>query len=46
MNPVIFIKKEGALCRASAYAAGALALRERNHNFRHFSSFGGDTTFL
>ena len=24
---------------ASACAAGAPALRERNHNFRHFSSF-------
>jgi len=26
--------------RASACAAGAPALRERNHNFRHFRSFG------
>jgi hypothetical protein len=31
--------------RASACAAGAPALRERNHNFRHFRSFGVIKTF-
>ena len=32
--------------RASACAAGAPALRERNHNFRHFRSFLNFSSFV